>query len=145
VYTEEREERAGVEADAHPKVDAVVLRQLVPVVRHGFLDGQGGMAGPLGVILMGQGGAEEGHHPVSGELVDGPLIAMDLLHEDLEAPIQDLVDLLRVQLLGEGGVMGHVGEEDGDLLSLRLNRWFRPFSLYLSCQGRSTFTTELAA
>jgi hypothetical protein len=45
---------------------------------------------------------------------------VDLIHQDLKATIQDLVDLLRVQLLGEGGVRGHIGEEDGDDLALAL-------------------------
>jgi len=76
------------------------------------------MAGPDGMVLMGQGGAEEGHDPIAGELVDGPLVAMDLLHQDLEAAVHDLVDLLGIQLLGEGGEGGHIGEEDGDELAL---------------------------
>ena len=54
------------------------LLDLLPVVRHGLLDGQGRMAGPLGMVLVGQRGTEEGHHPIAGELVDGALVAVDL-------------------------------------------------------------------
>ncbi len=113
---------ARVEADAELEVDAILLLQLLPVVRQGFLDGKGGMAGSLGMVLVGQRGAEEGHHPIAGELVDGALVAMDLIHEDLKAPVQDLMDLFRVQLLREGGVGGHVGEEDSDDLALPFYR-----------------------
>jgi hypothetical protein len=67
---------------------------------------------------MGEGRTEEGHDAVPGELVDGPLVPVDLVHEDLEARIHDLVDLLGVELLGEGGEVGDIGEKDGDELSL---------------------------
>ena len=114
--------RTGVEADAELERETVLSLDPLPVALHRLLDGQGGMTGPLGMVLVGQGGAEEGHHPVAGELVDGALVAVDLGHQDLEAPVHDLVDLLGVQLLGEGGVVGHVREEDGDDLALPLYR-----------------------
>ena len=66
----------------------------------------------------GQGGAEEGHDAVAGELVDRPLILVDLIHEDLEAPVHDPVDLLGVELLRDGGEVRHVGKKDGDELAL---------------------------
>ena len=47
-----------------------------------------------------------------------PSYLMDLIHEDLEAPVHDPVDLLRVELLGHGGVVGDIGEEDRDELAL---------------------------
>ena len=59
------------------------------------------MAGALGVVLVGERRAEEGHDAIAGELVDRTLVAVDLGHEDLETAVQDLVDLLRVQLLGQ--------------------------------------------
>ena len=46
---------------------------------------------------------------------------MDLVHQDLEAPIHDLVDFLGVELLGDGGVIGHVGKEDGHELPFALD------------------------
>ena len=70
------------------------------------------------MVLVGQGGTEEGHDPVPGELVDGPLVAVDLIHQYPEAPVHDLVHFLRVQLLGEGGVAGHIGEEHRHQLAL---------------------------
>ena len=51
------------------------------------------------MVLVGYRGAEQGHDPVAGELVDGPFIFVDLIHQDLETPIHNLVDFFRVQLL----------------------------------------------
>jgi len=74
------------------------------------------------MILVGQRGTEKGHDAVTGELVDRPLVLVDLVHEDLEAPIHDPVDLLRVELLGDGGEVRHIRKEDGDELALPFHR-----------------------
>jgi hypothetical protein len=47
---------------------------------------------------------------------------MDLVHQDLEASVHDLMDFLGIELAGDGGVVGHVREENGDGLSLALDR-----------------------
>ena len=56
--------------------------------------------------------------PSPGELVDGSFVAVDFLQEDLEAAVHDLVDHFGVELLGEGSVGGHIGEEDRHDLAL---------------------------
>ena len=66
------------------------------------------------MIFMGDGRTEKGHHPVSGELVDGPLIAVDLIHEDLETPVHDSVHVLGVQFFRKRSKAGHIGKHDGD-------------------------------
>ena len=76
------------------------------------------MTGSDGMVLMGEWGAEEGHDAIAGELVDRPLVLVDLIHEDLEASVHDPVDLLGVELLGDGSEVCHVGKEDGDELAL---------------------------
>ena len=43
---------------------------------------------------------------------------MDLIHEDLEAAIHDLVDLLGIELLRDGREVRHIGKEDGDKFAL---------------------------
>ena len=73
------------------------------------------------MILVGEGRTEEGHHAVPGELVDRPLVTVDLIHEDLEAPVHDLVDLPGVELLGKGRVVCHVGKEHRHHLVLALD------------------------
>ena len=39
---------------------------------------------------------QKGHDPVAGKLVDGPFILMNLIHQDLEAPVHDLVDFFGI-------------------------------------------------
>ena len=58
------------------------------------------MACPLGVVLVGHGGAEQGHDPVSGELVDRTFIPVDLVHQDLEAAVHDLMGFLGIYFFG---------------------------------------------
>lgn len=70
------------------------------------------------MVLVGQWGAEEGHDAVPGELIYGAFVAVDFVHEYLEAAFHDLVDFLRVQLLGDRGVAGNVGKEDRHQLAL---------------------------
>ncbi len=70
------------------------------------------------VILMGDGGAEDGHDPVAGELVDRALEAVHGVGEGREEALHDRVPLLGILLLGKIHRPLDVGEEDGDLLAL---------------------------
>ena len=72
------------------------------------------------MVLMGQGCPEQGHDPISGELVDGAFILMNLIHQDPQAAVHDLVDFFGVQLLGEGSEAGHIGKQHSHQLSLTL-------------------------
>ncbi len=86
-----------------------------------MLNGQGRVTGPLGMIFMGDRRAEKGHHPISGELVDRPFVAVDLIHENLETPVHDCVNVFRIEFLGQGAKPGHIGEHHGDDLALPLD------------------------
>src|SRR5439155_478928 len=66
--------------------------------------------------------AEERHDPVTRELVDRPLEAMDTFGQDLEEAVEEPMPFLRVEPLGEQQRVHHVGEEHGDLLPLPLER-----------------------
>ena len=112
--------RAGVEADPHPEVDPVLPPHLLPVGDQGLLNGQGRVAGPPGVILMGDRRPEQGHDPVAPELADRALEAVDFIHQDPAAAVHDPVDVFRVQLLRKGRKPGHVGEHDRYQLALAL-------------------------
>ena len=70
------------------------------------------------MVLMGDRGAEQGHDPVAGELVDGALEALDRVGEDREEALHDLAPLLGIVLLGEVHRALDVGEQHGDLLAL---------------------------
>ena len=48
------------------------------------------------MVLMCHRCPEEGHDAITRKLVDGALIPVDLIHEDLETPIHDLMDLFGI-------------------------------------------------
>ena len=49
------------------------------------------------VVLVGDRRAEERHHAVAEELVDGALVRVDGGEDDLEASVHDLVDVLGIE------------------------------------------------
>jgi len=87
---------AGVEAHPDLDLDAVGAADLLGVAANGPLHGQGGVAGPDGVVLVGQRGTEEGHDPVAHHLVHRALVPVDGLHHVFEDGIQKLSGLLGV-------------------------------------------------
>jgi hypothetical protein len=70
------------------------------------------------MVLVGQRGAEQRHDPVAHDLIDGPLVAVDGLHHELEDRIEELPCLLRVTVGQKLHRALEVGEEDGNLLTL---------------------------
>jgi hypothetical protein len=74
------------------------------------------------MVLVGDGGPEQRHDAVAGVLVDRALEAVHALGEELQEAVPDPVPFLRVELLGEIHRPLHVGEQDGYLLALPLQR-----------------------
>ena len=66
------------------------------------------------MVLMRDGSTEKGHDSVSAELVDGPLVPVDLVHEDAETPIHDFMNRLRIEVLEHGRGVGNIRKEDGN-------------------------------
>jgi hypothetical protein len=64
---------------------------------------------------VGYGGTEQGHDAIPGVLVNGAFETVYLCGDQLEAAIDDLVHLLRVELLGQGREASHIGKQDGNL------------------------------
>jgi hypothetical protein len=116
---------ARVEADADGEQHAVLGANLACVRAGGVTKMEGRVAGPLRVILMGDGRAEERHAAVSGKLIDVALEALDGVAENAEEALHDLRPRLGVELFRELHRALHIGEEDGDLLALALDRGFR--------------------
>ena len=116
---------AGVEPDPDLHIDPVGSADLLGVPAHGGLHVEGGVAGPDGVILVGQRRAEERHDPVAHHLVDGALVAVDGLHHPLEDGIEELAGLLGVAVGQELHRALEVGEEHRDLLALALEGGLR--------------------
>ncbi len=83
---------------------------------------QGGRTGALGMVLVGDRGAEERHDAVTGVLVDGPLVSVNAAGKDPEQAIQQAVPFLGIDALRELHRAYDVGEEDGDQLALTPER-----------------------
>ena len=81
------------------------------------------------MVLVRDRGPEQRHDPVAGELVHGALEPPDALGEQREEALHDLTPLLGVGLLGHVHRAHDVGEQDGHLLALAVERRrfvFRP-------------------
>jgi len=75
---------------------------------------EGGPHRPLGVVLVCDGRAPDGHHGVADELLDRTAVALDHRPRRVEIAGEQLPRVLRVARLGEGREADQVGEEDGD-------------------------------
>ena len=98
--------------DAGPRLDPG------PERAHDVDQVQAGPDGTLGVVLVGDRGAPDGHDGVADELLDGPAVAADDVGGQLEVAGQGLADVLGVALLGERGEPDEVGEQDADEAAL---------------------------
>jgi len=96
----------------------VALAQLGAVLPQELLQAESREHGPPRVVLVGDRRSEQGHEAVPEELVDGPLIAVDLAQGQLKEPVQEEVHGLGPQPVGQGGRAHQVAEEHGDLLAL---------------------------
>ena len=107
----QRHERlAGIDRD--PQLEPARLgRGPVP-------DGERRPHGPLGVVLVRQRRAEDGHHRVADELLDRAAEVLELLPEARLVRPEQPHDVLGVHLLGTGGEADEVREEYGDDLAL---------------------------
>ena len=106
-------------------VEPARAAQLVGVAAQRLAHVQRGVAGALRVILVRDRRAEQRHDPVAGVLVHRALEAVHAVGEDLQEAVEDAVPLLRIDRLGELHRSLHVGEQDGDLLALALERRLR--------------------
>ncbi len=93
---------------------------LLRVLLHALLHPERRVAGPHGVVLVGQRRAEERHDPVAHHLVHRALVAVDGLHHPFEHRIEDLTRLLGVTVGEQLHRALEVREEDRHLLALAL-------------------------
>ena len=96
--------------------------------RDGRDEVEAGADGPLGVVLVRDRRAPDGHHRVADELLDGAAVALDDAPRVLEVAGEELPHLLGVAGLREGREADEVGEEHRDEppLGLRRRRAGRP-------------------
>ena len=109
---------AGVQP--HPRVQRQALRatHLVAIATQRRLHGQGGVAGAQGMVLMGNGGAKQGHNAVAQHLVHRALIAVHRVHHQMQGRVQELPGSFWVESLDEPRGVLEIGKQDGDLLAL---------------------------
>jgi len=113
---------AGVQAHTHREAQAVRDAQRIGEAPQLGAQRQSRLTGALGVVFVSDRRAEQGHGAVAGVLVDRSLVAMDAVREDPEEAIEEAMPLLGIDALGELHRARDVGEEDGDRLSLALER-----------------------
>ena len=77
----------------------------------------------LGIVLVGDRRAPDGHDGVTDELLDGPAVELDDSRRALEVAAQELAHRLGVAVLGDRREADEVGEEDGDEAPLGLGGW----------------------
>ena len=110
---------AGVDADAHlegERGSAVV--QLLDRLE----DAEAGANGALGVVLVRDRRAEDGHHRVPDELLDRAAVALDLLPQARVVRADARADVLGVGGFRGRGEADEVAEEHGHDLALLLHR-----------------------
>ncbi len=90
---------AGVEAEADRELDSVLAAELRRELHDGVENRERRVAGPSRVVLVSDGGAEQRHRAVPGELVDGPLEAVDRLGNRSEQAVHDRVPSLGIDPL----------------------------------------------
>ncbi|MNX73921.1 hypothetical protein D3C86_1053380 [compost metagenome] len=105
------DDQAGMDPDADLEDDARVRLQLLGELARRPLHLACGADRPLRIVLVRDGGPEEGHDRVPDVLVDHPAKAVDGLGEHLEEAVDDLGDGFGVELLAHGGETGDVGEK----------------------------------
>src|SRR5215468_5101134 len=79
---------AGVEPNTNLNGDPAGALQIVPIAADALLHAEGGIARSYRVVLMGNRGTEQRHDPVTHNLIDGALIAMDRFHHLLEHRVE---------------------------------------------------------
>jgi hypothetical protein len=87
---------AGVQPDPDLDRDAVGTPDLVGVATDRALHVKGRVAGPHGVILVGERRAKQRHDPVAHHLIDRALVAVHGFHHPLEHRVEELPRLLGV-------------------------------------------------
>jgi hypothetical protein len=113
--------------EPHADLDGHALRaeDLLRIPCDALLHPQRRVTRPDGMILVGEGRAEEGHDPVAHDLIHRALVAVDGLHHQLEDGVEELSRLLRVTAGEQLHRALEVGEEDRDLLTLAFQGGFR--------------------
>ncbi len=111
--------RPGAERDQRlARVDGDPQLELVPLLRHPVADRERRAHRALGVVLVRGRSAEERHHRVADELLDGAAEALELPAQVRVVRGEQAADVLGIELLGAGGEADEIGEEHRHDLAL---------------------------
>jgi len=113
---------AGVDANPHLDDGAPLAPYLLAIARHRVADSQGGVKGAPGGVLVGDGGAEEGHDAVAEHVVDRALVAVDGVHHQRDGGVHQPPRLLEVDSFQQLHRAAEVREQRRHLLALSLQR-----------------------
>ncbi len=111
---------ARVEPDPDMDEGSLAAANLLRVPLDRLLHAESGIAGPHGVVLVGDRCSEEGHDAVTHHLVDGTLVAVNGLHHVLQHRVEQLARLLGVTVGQQLHRALEIGKQHGDLLPLAL-------------------------
>ena len=108
----------GVQPHPDAQRQAMGAAHHLRVALHRRLHGQGGIAGPRGMVFMGQGGAEQSHDAVPQDLIHRALEAVHRVHHELDGRVEELLGRFGVEVLDQLGGVLDVGEQHGHVLAL---------------------------
>ena len=108
----------GVEANAVLYGQVMGAAHLLGIGAQRCLHGQGRITGPGGVILVGNGGAKEGHNAVAQHLVHGAFIAVHRVHHGMQSRVQKLLGGFRIKATDEFQRVFEIRKQHRDLLAL---------------------------
>ena len=119
------DDEPAVEALAHLEGQRPLALQVASIRLQRALDAERGAHGPLRVILVRDGRAEERHDAVAEELVHGAVVPVDLGQHEVERALHQRMHVLGIEPRRQRGEAGDVHEEHRDLLALALEGGLR--------------------
>ena len=115
--------------DTDPQAELDPKLRLHPrgVLGEELLHADGAAQRALGIVLVGDGSAEDHEDRIADELLDRPVVPQRFLGEVFEDARNEHLELFRIQILRERGESDEVGEEDRHEAALLMLRRVRRF------------------
>lgn len=112
---------AGVDSDTNLQRNAGFQPESIAMAPHGLLHAQRRIERTLRMILVRDGGAEQGKDAVAERFGDIPFVVVDGLHHQRNDGLDQTMGLFGIEVVNERGRAGHIGEQRGDGLALAGN------------------------
>ena len=113
---------AAVQAHTHLHQQPLGAPHLLGIAPHRLLHGQRRIAGPHGMIFVRQRRPEQGHNPITHDLIHGAFIAMHGRHHALQHRVEEPSGLLRIALGQQFHRALQIRKEHRDLFALAFQR-----------------------